>query len=80
MLKNDKDQFDYYDRPAQNHLGPKLANQMKKQMKKLDFKFEHLSDKARLYVLSKEIKTTCEEIKKYQNVLRNCANLKPRKN
>ena len=70
MLKNDKDQFDYYDRPAQNHLGPKLANQMKKQMKKLDFKFEHLSDKARLYVLSKEIKTTCEEIKKYQNVIK----------
>ena len=33
MLKNDKEQFDFYDRPAQNHLGPKLANQMKKQMK-----------------------------------------------
>lgn len=70
MLKNDKEQFDFYDRPAQNHLGPKLANQMKKQMKKPDFKFEHLSDKARLYVLSKEIKTTCEEIKKYQNVIK----------
>lgn len=39
-------------------------------MKKPDFKFEHLSDKARLYVLSKEIKTTCEEIKKYQNVIK----------
>lgn len=69
MLKNDKEQFDYYDRPAQNHLGPKLANQMKKQMKKPDFKFEHLSDKARLYVLSKEIKTICNEILKYKKII-----------
>ena len=69
MLKNDKEQFDFYDRPAQNHLGPKLANQMKKQMKKPDFQFKHLSDKARLYVLSKEIKTTCNEIRKYKKII-----------
>lgn len=69
MLKNDKEQFDYYDRPAQNHLGPKLANQMKKQMKKPDFQFKHLSEKARLYVLSKEIKTTCNEILKYKKII-----------
>lgn len=69
MLKNDKEQFDYYDRPAQNHLGPKLANQMKKQMKKPDFQFKHLSDKVRLYVLSKEIKTTCNEILKYKKII-----------
>lgn len=69
MLKNDKEQYDFYDRPAQNHLGPKLANQMKKQMKKPDFQFKHLSDKARLYVLSKEIQTTCNEIRKYKKII-----------
>lgn len=69
MLKNNKDQYDFYDRPAQNHLGPKLANQMKKQMKKPDFKFKHLLDKARLYVLSKEIKNTCNEILKYKKII-----------
>ena len=69
MLKNDKEQFDYYDRPAQNHLGPKLANQMKKQMRKPDYKFIHLSEKARLYVLSKEIKNTCNEILKYKKII-----------
>lgn len=69
MLKNDKEQFDYYDRPAQNHLGPKLTNQIKKQMRKPDYKFIHLSEKARLYVLSKEIKTTCNEILKYKKII-----------
>lgn len=69
LLKNDKEQFDYYDRPAQNHLGLKLVNQMKKQMKKPDFQFKRLSGKARLYVLSKEIKNTCNEIRKYKKII-----------
>ena len=69
MLKNDKEQYEYYDRPAQNHLGPKLANQMKKQMREPDFNFKHLSDRARLYVLSKEIKSTCNEIQKYKKII-----------
>lgn len=69
MLKNDKAQYEYYDRPAQNHLGPKLANQMKKQMREPDFNFKHLSERARLYVLSKEIKSTCNEIQKYKKII-----------
>ena len=60
-------------RPAQNHLGPKLAAQTKREIQKDDFNIEFLSEKAQVAFLArrmKEIKRLIKEEKEYIEKLR----------
>lgn len=66
LMKNDKIKYESLNRPAQEHLGPKEANKIAKKIKNKEFKFEHLSDKARLTFIAREIKNVAEELEKYR--------------
>ena len=60
-------------RPAQIHLGPKLAGEMKRELQKENFNPEFMSEKAQLVFLAKKlkaIKSQIKERKKYINQLR----------
>lgn len=66
LLKNDKIKFEAVNRPAQEHLGPKEANKIARSIKNKEYKFEFLSDKARLTIIAREIKNVAEELEKYR--------------
>lgn len=66
LMKNDKIKYESVNRPAQEHLGPKEASKIARKIKNKEFKFEHLSDKARLTFIAREIKNVAEELEKYR--------------
>lgn len=60
-------------RPAQIHLGPKLAGEMQRQLKRKDFNIGMLSEKAQIAYIAKQLKEVDEQIRdreKYIDELR----------
>ena len=57
------------DRPAQVHLGPKLAGEMKRQLESKEFKVEMLSEKAQIVYIAKQLKEVNEKIRERENYI-----------
>ena len=51
------------DRPAQVHLGPKLAGEMKRQLERADFKVDMLSEKAQIVIIAKKLNEVNKQIR-----------------
>ena len=57
------------DRPPQNHLGPKLAGQMKRLLAKSDFTIEMLPPKAQVAYLAREMKKVNQKIREQKEYI-----------
>lgn len=71
LSNNDELLAESLERPAQPHLGPKLAGQMGRALKRDDFEIEMLSPKGQLVFLAKALKRIKENIRERKLFIQN---------
>lgn len=69
LLNGDAITAEELNRPAQVHLGPKLAGEMKRQLAKADFKVEMLSEKAQIAYIAKQLKAINEKVREREEYI-----------